>query len=182
VKKEHHAYDLNTGMLFFVVIHAISAWVTKNKSQKKQRNEFERANQNGRSFQTACSMLAIDNLSENLQKFFLENNCKTIAIYGMGRLGDIIFHKLSHSQIHIMYGIDKKAKSIAYEIPVYSIEDNLEEVDMVIVTVTYSFREIKRSLQKKVSCPIASLDEVLFEIGGSLHENKDNKVNELLKG
>lgn len=45
-----------------------------------------------------------------------------------------------------------------------SPEDEIKEVDAIVVTAITFFDEIKELLMKKVSCPIISLENVLYEV------------------
>ena len=42
------------------------------------------------------------------------------------------------------------------------MDDELEEVDAIVVTPISAFGEIKQTLEKKVDCPIISLEDVLY--------------------
>lgn len=43
-------------------------------------------------------------------------------------------------------------------------EDKLDVVSAVIVTAVYYFDEIKEEMEKKISCPILSLEDILYEM------------------
>ena len=47
---------------------------------------------------------------------------------------------------------------------VYSLEDELPDTDVIVVTPYASFKEIKEILEEKVSCPIVSLEEVVWSV------------------
>ena len=42
-------------------------------------------------------------------------------------------------------------------------EEELPEVDAVIVTAVYEYDEIEKMLADRVSCPVISLEEILYE-------------------
>ena len=44
------------------------------------------------------------------------------------------------------------------------IRDSLEAVDVIVVTPITSFFEIEDELSKKVSCPIISIEDVIFDM------------------
>ena len=67
-------------------------------------------------------------------------------------------------EIQIAYAIDKNANSIYSDINVITMDDNLEDVDAIVVTAITFFDEIEEQLQSKVSCPIISLEDILYEI------------------
>lgn len=62
-------------------------------------------------------------------------------------------------------GIDKNADGLYNpNIPIYSIEDDLPKVDIVITTTIMCHEEIKRELEVKMSndTAIVSLEDILY--------------------
>lgn len=93
---------------------------------------------------------------------YLENNSiKTIAIYGMKELGEILLEELKRSNVKVLYIIDKSADSIFADIKIVTPENELEAVDAVIVTAVHYYDEIKNDLSTKLSCPIISLRDLV---------------------
>ena len=71
---------------------------------------------------------------------------------------------MKETEVQIAYAIDKNANSIYSDINVITMDDNLEDVDAIVVTAITFFDEIEEQLQSKVSCPIISLEDILYEI------------------
>lgn len=101
---------------------------------------------------------------KKLADYLGEHGYKTIAIYGMSYAGETLINELKGTDINILYGIDKKADSLFSAIKLISLEDELEDVDAIIVTAITFFDEIEEKLSKKVSCPIISLEDILYEV------------------
>ncbi|SEA10710.1 Glycosyltransferase WbsX [Pseudobutyrivibrio sp. ACV-2] len=100
-------------------------------------------------------------------EYFERKGVKRIAVYGLGMLGTHFLMDLEGSSITIEYGIDGKGEAIKKSFPVYTLQNDLPEVDMVVVSVTYDYVNIKQSLEEKGIKKIISLDTVI----GSLIEN-----------
>ena len=100
---------------------------------------------------------------KSLEKYFEENNYKTIAIYGMGEMGNRLYDELKGTEIKVKYAIDKNAAGAYSELDIREIDDELEEVDAIVVTATFAFDEIEEELCSMFSCPIISLDDVVYE-------------------
>ena len=101
---------------------------------------------------------------ENISSYFEKNDYKEVAIYGMSYVGETLLNELKNTEIKIAYGIDKNAEGIYSEINIVSPDEELKEVDAIIVTSIYYIDEIKDMLSKKVSCPIISLGDILYEM------------------
>lgn len=92
-----------------------------------------------------------------------KNGYKTVAIYGMGILGKHLYHELERDGIIVKYGIDRNGKSPFDELKLYRPEEELEQVDAVIITVTVSYGSIAKMLEEKMNCSMISLEEVICE-------------------
>lgn len=101
---------------------------------------------------------------KNLSSYFEKNGYKKIAIYGMHYMGETLLEELKGTDVQVAYGIDKNADQIFADVDVVSMEDSLEEVDAVVVTAFTFFDEIEKQLNEKMSCPILSLRDILYEV------------------
>ncbi|RDU22810.1 hypothetical protein [Anaerosacchariphilus polymeriproducens] len=99
--------------------------------------------------------------------FFKRNGYQSVAIYGMGELGNRLYKELRNSDIKIKYVIDQSIDYLNHEVSVMSPEDRLEAVDVIVVTPTFAFEDIRSKLKAKINCPIISINEVLYEIDGN---------------
>jgi hypothetical protein len=90
-------------------------------------------------------------------------NIHTIAIYGIGMLGMHLMKELEDGNIIISYGIDRRSGAINVPYRLYTLDDNLPYVDMVIVTVFYEYDEIQRKLSSKGLKSI-SLENLILEL------------------
>lgn len=101
---------------------------------------------------------------KNLTAYFERNDFKKIAIYGMSYAGETLVEELRGSNVEVAYGIDQKADTIYADIDIVSMEGELDEVDAIVVTAITFFDEIEEKLSEKVSCPIISLEDILYEV------------------
>lgn len=101
---------------------------------------------------------------KSLASYFEQNGYHEIAIYGMSYAGEALVEELAGSGIRIKYGIDQRADAIYSEFDVVSPNEELEDADAIIVTAVTFFTEIEKRLNEKVTCPIISLEDVLYDI------------------
>lgn len=101
---------------------------------------------------------------KNLETYFKDNGYHTIAIYGMGEMGNRLYDELKDTSIQVKYAIDKDAASTYSELEVLEPEDNLPEADAVVVSAIFAFDEIEDNLADKFTCPIISLEDVVYEV------------------
>lgn len=100
---------------------------------------------------------------ESLSNYFEKKGYKKIAIYGMHYLGESLRTELSGSSVEVVCAVDKHAELRYTELPLYKPEDDIPEVDAIVVTAFFFFDEIEELLMEKVSCPIISIEDIIYE-------------------
>lgn len=101
---------------------------------------------------------------KSLEKFFCDKGYKSIAIYGMGELGNRLYEELKDSSLEVKYAIDKNASNTYSELTVYEIEEKLPTVDVIVVSPIFAFDEIEKDLSEIVNYPIISLEDIVFNL------------------
>lgn len=86
-----------------------------------------------------------------------------IAIYGMGEMGRIMYEELKNTDITVVYGIDQ-AGGKHPDIKVIKMKAIQKEPDAIIVTIPFAYESVKNDLKKIVSCPVISLEHLLYEV------------------
>lgn len=99
----------------------------------------------------------------SLKEYFKNEKISSVAIYGMGEFGSILYDELEEIGIEVKYGIDKFVCRMAIDLKVVSPNDELEKVDAIIVTPVFEFESIKDELKRYTSNRIISLEQVLEE-------------------
>ncbi len=115
-------------------------------------------------FRMMAQWVKVKQEGRNLSEYFQKMGYEKAAIYGMSYAGEALLDELRNTDIKVAYGIDKNADAILMDIEVVSLEDDLEPVDVIIVTAVTYYEEIRKELAGKVGCPIVSLEDVLYEV------------------
>lgn len=108
--------------------------------------------------------LSLHQQGKSLVEYFEKNGYKTVAIYGMKELGERLFDELKDSGITVKYIIDKNADAIYADVDVVTPDDDLEPVDVIVVTACYFFDAIDRQLGASVDYPVVSLEDIVYEV------------------
>lgn len=101
---------------------------------------------------------------KNLADFFERNSYKKIAIYGMNYVGKTLVQELEGTSIDVVAGIDKAASDTVGNVKVYTPDNFSAEVDAVVVTPITYFDDIADMMETKVTCPILSIEDIIFEM------------------
>ena len=86
-----------------------------------------------------------------------------VAVYGMSIYGRHVIRELKNTDCIVAYGIDRKAIGEYEGIKILKPVKGLPKVDVVINAVIHEHDDIRKNLQDIVSCPIISLEDIVFE-------------------
>ena len=86
---------------------------------------------------------------------------KSVAVYGIGELGKRLLEEFILENVEVKYAVDKHAKILFADLDLYTLEERLPNVDVVVVTPIAEFTEIKKELSKRMDCMIVSLEEII---------------------
>ncbi|AGF58309.1 gas vesicle protein [Clostridium saccharoperbutylacetonicum] len=144
-----------------VAIGAGATTYLANKSKNQQQGCIER-------YTTYYNMLnqwlILKTEGRSLEEYFKENNYNKVAIYGMGELGCRLYEDLKDTSIEVKYCIDRNLDGVYSELDVFSLDDELEEVDAIVVSPVYDFEVIEKNISEKVDYSVISLEDVIYAI------------------
>lgn len=99
---------------------------------------------------------------KQITHYFTSNGYDKVAIYGMSHIGLTLLNELNKCGIEVEYGIDNK-KDIYVDLEMFSPDDALPDVDVIIVTAIACFDDIKEKLSTKIKCPIISIETIIYK-------------------
>lgn len=115
--------------------------------------------------QTLYEAMIIEYNVKNIKKIMSDQRLHRVAIYGMGRVGKVIFELFKRNGIEVVYCIDLNKSIELNNIDLrHSIEAMTNDIDAVIVTPELFFEEISGKIQKIVSCRILRARDLLDNI------------------
>lgn len=149
------------GMLLGAGVGAAAVGTVSNKMVGEKE---EKVNKFKSYYNVLNQWLALIHEGKTLDQYFEVNNYKTVAIYGMGELGNRLYEELKDASVQVKYAIDKNADSTFSDLDVKSLDDELEDVDVVVVTAVFAFDDVVDEISEKVTCPVISLEDVVYEM------------------
>lgn len=138
--------------------------ITEKRNRKKIDVAWKMSEKHFNLFIMMSEWVRIKQEGKSIADYLKQNEYKTIAIYGMSYAGERLLEELQNSGVLVKYAIDKKADEKYSEVDICLPEEKLEAVDAIIVTAITFVDEIEKMLSKKVSCPIISLEDILYEL------------------
>ena len=143
------------------ILNLISGIAVGYSIGKTNSSEEEMKNKMLKYYVTLHNWIGKKQKNINLSSYFEKMGYNSVAIYGMKEVGERLYEELKDTKTEVKYAIDQNAESIYADIDVYSPDDDLPEVDVIVVTATYYYNSILNKIKDKIACPIISLDDVI---------------------
>jgi len=106
-----------------------------------------------------------------VSNYIQKHKFSKVAIYGMGKAGNHLYEELqSHKRNEIIMGIDRSLTYHNYDMPVLSLDDDISDIDIAIVTPVNGTKEIIETLKSKGVKQVMTLSEVLGECEKFLYQ------------
>ncbi len=153
-----------------VVVAATTAAVVLVYCQMRSRRAAAKARQTNLHelekyqsyYKLLSSWMVLRNKGRVLSDYFEDRSFRSVAIYGLGRLGICLYEELSGSSVDVKYAIDVNAADFSYlDLEVVSPESQLGTVDAIIVTPFFEYKRIVEELRDRTSCNIVNLADVV---------------------
>ena len=88
------------------------------------------------------------NSGKKLSDYFINSGFRSVAIYGAGDLGKLVFEELNNTDVKVTYFIDRNAKVLkkfsGISVILPSDYNKLDSTDVIIITMSKCYDEISR--------------------------------------
>lgn len=106
--------------------------------------------------------LILKQQGKSIAFFLIEQGLNTAAVYGMGIYGRHVVRELKGTDCIVKCGIDRKEMDDYMGLRIVRPKEKLPEVDVVINAVIHEHSLIVQNLQQFLSCPVISLEDVIY--------------------
>lgn len=98
--------------------------------------------------------------------FFELRRIKKIAIFGVSELQKRLIQALENTDIEICYLIIPKEDcgTDVFNIKVYTLDDELPDVDLIVVTSLNNYMDIEKKICEKTHLEVISIQEIVYRI------------------
>lgn len=106
-----------------------------------------------------CNWVELHQSGRNIADKLMQEGISTVAIYGAGKHGMMLYNELKSTKVKVDYWIDRNCKAETIEeCPVIPVDNKLPSVDAVIITPYREFQSIESSLKEKIKARMIPLD------------------------
>lgn len=143
---------------------AIGFWGSSRLSGRTIKKNEAKAGKFIGYFNLLDEWMTIKEEGKSFASYFEKNGYSQIAIYGLGKIGNHFLREMEGSDIQILYAIDAKGEQLNPNIPIYILDDEIPKADVIVVTATFDYDNIKENLEQRTDIRIISIDEVVHEL------------------
>lgn len=117
----------------------------------------------GRYLNMMNQWLILKQEGKGIDRYLKRHGYNKVAVYGMAIYGRHVIRELQESDVKIMYAIDRREMDAYKNVEVIQPAEGMSMVDIIINTVLSDHTGIKTNLAQLTSCPVVSLEDVIFE-------------------
>lgn len=155
---------IGLSLLSFISGYVTAIYTNRKKSHSVEQSLMHSEDRLNEYYMLLNCWLKLKQNQISLQSFFIQNDYKKIAIYGLGELGQRLYDELVDTEIHIAYAVDQNVENQSLNIEIYKTEDDLPHVDVIVITPVFAFEAIEKKLNAAGHHNIISLDEVIYSL------------------
>lgn len=117
-----------------------------------------------------------DGVFNEINSYFLKKNIKRFAIYGLGACGQAFLKIKDKLDLELVYGIDREERKVD-GLPMYTLKDELPDVDVVMITLNAHNDEVEKYLRVKSFPYLYWIDFAKFGYKGIENESKTESIS-----
>lgn len=136
----------------------------KNMLMKMKKKSLNNLDKFRKMFYVLDDWTTLEEEGRGIAKYLKDHKMEKLAVYGFGPLGKKLIKRLEGSGACVQYIIDQNAAFLETEYPAYTLEDDLEEVDAVIVALVQEEMKIEKSIKKKLTAKVFTVGDIVNTI------------------
>lgn len=129
-------------------------------------NSIFENDRNKKKFDLMCQWMKLKMQGIFLMEFFQDRGIRSIAIYGMGEIGQLMYDELAmENEMFIRYAIDQSGKRYVESLPTYCLDRDLPKVDAIVITPVLITDQLEEQIYDALGeCVTFVFEELLYEL------------------
>ena len=149
--------------IFWIVATVGAILCVRQKMLKDVKTWHRLAVKNDALLKVSACWAEKESKGESLAEKLQNKGYKNVAIYGYGVLGERVCNALKDTKVCVECVVDKGADEKIGNVLIVKPEDICQQFDVLIVTAIKDFDAIKEEMETKVSCPVVSFEDLIYE-------------------
>lgn len=124
------------------------------------------SDRNKKKFDLMCQWMKLKIQGVSLMEFFRDRGFQSVAIYGMGEIGQLLYDELAvENAAFIQYAIDQSGKRYVESLPTYCLDKDLPKVDAIVITPVLITDQLEEQIYETLGeCVTFVFEELLYEL------------------
>lgn len=107
--------------------------------------------------------LAVNMENQSIGSYLKSAGYYNVAIYGLGKMGLRLYHEI-RDEVEVKCFIDKNAAFLEADIPVYTLEEVIPQVDLVVISLIDKEKNIYKNISSSTSISIKYIEDILWSM------------------
>lgn len=152
-----------TGMVNYVDCGENASIISMIEKYSQKNFENER---NKKKLDLMCQWIKLKIQGISLMEFFQDRGIQSIAIYGMGEIGQLMYDELAmENEMFIRYAIDQSGRRYVESLPTYCLDRDLPKVDAIVITPVLITDQLEEQIYDALGeCVTFVFEELLYEL------------------
>lgn len=148
-----HYTDCGKGSAIVPMIEKYGRKIFENKRYKKKLDLM-------------CQWMKLKIRGISLMEFFRDRGIRSIAIYGMGEIGQLMYDELAvEDEALIRYAIDQSCVRYVESLPTHCLNRGLPKVDAIVITPVLITNQLEEQIYETLGeCVTFVFEELLYEL------------------
>lgn len=104
--------------------------------------------------------MEMEEQGKSLEEIFLIKCWKRIAIYGYGKIGKHLYHRLKNTSVQVEYFVDQNSEYNESDVKIMKVGSQLPYVDVIIITPVMEYEIIKKCLEQNYNYLVVSVEDL----------------------
>lgn len=156
----------------YILIGVFVTLIIKNiiglikSKEKKEENSIKTYNRINGYYYVLCMWIRNLNSGKTIEQYCVHNKIKTLGIYGIGFLSDLLVDELKDTNVNSDILIERNARKKSYQNQQVIKLENINDfhLDAIIVTPVFAFNDIKKEINCFSDIRVISLYDIVNEI------------------
>lgn len=146
------------------LLHSNERQILKDLLPKLHENRVKENEKWKQMFLILNDWFQICNCGKSISCYLKKQGIKRMAIYGYGYLGKTLLENLEAENVEVDYVIDKNAAFLNLDKKCRTLEDGLDPVDGIIISLIKSDLDLEKKIKEKIQTNVLWLEDIIISL------------------
>lgn len=154
----------NVSLLLFLLGILLFVWRFIKSLLSKWKSSDNLAKSKNIDYSTAIKWITHKQNGVSLEEYFKDKGYNNIALYDMNDMSLCLCKELEGTEIKVAYAVVHGGTHVSSNLPIYSLDEDFPQVDVMVVMNPYNFETIRNDIQGKIAFDLVSIEDIVYQL------------------